>query len=118
MSSAPIPSPHPATFAHIFLYRVAGPTTSRATRPASRAVRRKPAKEQGRALEKLGHAIEYLIDSRLYAPSSLPIEDNEKASHILMRLSREVFAECPEIVPVGRRLRNRLRKWLPAHPAI
>jgi hypothetical protein len=118
VSTAPTPNPYPATFAHVFLYHVADPVTARARRSTSNAPRRQPTVEQGRALEKLGHAIEYLIDSRLYAPSSLPVGDNEKASQILMRLSREVFAECPEIVPAGRRLKHWLVKWLPAHPAV
>jgi hypothetical protein len=119
VSTAPTPSPYPATFAHIFLYHVADPVTARrAPRSTGHAIRRHPTPEQGRALEKLGHAIEYLIDSRLYAPSSLPIEANQQASQLLMRLSRELFADCPEIVPAGRRLRHWLAKWLPAHPAL
>lgn len=117
MSTAPTPSPYPATFAHIILYRVADPVTARAPRSTTQTPRRQPTMEQGRALEKLGHAIEYLIDSRLYAPSSLPSEANEKASQILMRLSREVFAECAEVVPAGLRIRHWLVKWLPVHPA-
>jgi hypothetical protein len=118
VSSAPTPSPYPATFAHIFLYHVADPVAARSPLSTSNTLRRQPTPEQGRALEKLAHAIEYLIDSRLYAPSRLPVEANEQASQLLMRLSRELFSECPEFVPAGRRLKHWLGKWLPAHPAV
>jgi len=60
------------------------------------------------ALEKLGHAIEYLVDSRLAIIHDLPDEltarADAEATQILMRLSRAVFAECAEIVPLRRRL--------------
>lgn len=60
------------------------------------------------ALEKLGHAIEYLLDSRLVMIHDFHNEPTARAdteaTRILMRLSRAVFAECAEIVPLRRRL--------------
>lgn len=60
------------------------------------------------ALEKLGHAIEYLVDSRLAMvhdlPDDLTARADTEATQILMRLSRTVFAECAEIVSLRRRL--------------
>ncbi|ADW69235.1 hypothetical protein [Granulicella tundricola] len=59
--------------------------------------------EQGRALEMLGHAVEYLVDSRLFGVDERTVKSNQEAVQILMRLSRAVFSECPEVVPVGRK---------------
>ncbi len=68
-------------------------------------IRRRPTLEQGRALEMLGHAVEYLVDSGLYRGGQ-ELSD-ELAVQTLMRLSREVFAECAEVVPFRRRVRRR-----------
>ena len=69
--------------------------------------RRRGSVEQGRALEILGHAVEYLVDSRLFlAESSSPAD--QQAVQLLMCASRAVFAECPEVISV----RRRLREWL------
>lgn len=70
----------------------------------SRYVRRRGSAEQGRALERLGHAVEYLVDSGLFLRDERNQRDEDEAIQILMRLSRAVFAECPEVVPVRRRL--------------
>ncbi len=75
--------------------------TSNAPRPL---VRRRPTMQQGRALEALGHAIEYLVDSRMFLvdrPYTLAEPD---AIQILSRSSREVFATCAEAVPMAQRL--------------
>lgn len=69
-----------------------------------RAVRRRGTLEQGQALETLGHAVEYLIDSRLFQSGDHNHRDEHEAVQILMRLSRAVFAECPEVVSLKRRL--------------
>ena len=68
-----------------------------------RAVRRRATPVQGRALESLGHAVEYLVDSRLFL-SGIVQHDEQEAQQILMQLSRSVFSECAEVVPLGRRL--------------
>jgi hypothetical protein len=80
-------------------------------RRSSTVIRRRPTPEQGRALEMLGHAVEYLVDSGLYRGD----QSDELAVQMLMRLNREVFAECAEVVPLRRRLRrrwaDRLEAW-------
>ena len=73
------------------------------------AVRRRPTPQQGRALEILGHAVEYLVDSRLHLHRGVAQSSDELAVQLLMRLNREVFADCPQIVPVHLRLRRWLR---------
>ena len=67
-------------------------------------VRRRGSLEQGRALEMLGHAVEYLMDSRLFHRAEKESEANREAVQVLMGLSRAVFLECAEVVPVRRRL--------------
>jgi len=55
---------------------------------------------QGQALEMIGHAIEYVYDSRVYRNNGQLSDSEMQAVQILMRLSREVFQECKEVTPV------------------
>ena len=68
-------------------------------------VRLKPDMTQGRALEALGHALEYLSDSAYGDRVALPAIS--EAVKILAEKSRAVFAECPEIIPLTKRIRRR-----------
>ncbi len=74
--------------------------------PGERVVRRRGSLQQGQALETLGHAVEYLVDSRMFLVEVGAGEQNQdqEAIQILMRLSRAVFLECPEVVPIRRRM--------------
>jgi hypothetical protein len=72
---------------------------SRRERSSSHVLRRRPTMSQGQALEKLGRAIEYLYDSQVYQNSGDLTADDVQAVQTLMRLSREVFVECREVVP-------------------
>ena len=72
----------------------------------TRVIRRRPSQMQGRALEKLGRSIEYLMDSRMAMIDEPSTKADAEALEILMRLSRSVFSECKEIVPVGQRLKS------------
>jgi hypothetical protein len=77
--------------------------------------------DQGRALEKLGHAIEYLVDSRLHRRSgSSPLDnpDDREAEQLLAHLSRTVFADCREVAPPMQRLKTWLLKWLITYRAV
>lgn len=49
---------------------------------------------QGWALEKLGHAVEHLVDSRLFDLNAQRVRDEQEAVQILMRMSRAIFSEC------------------------
>lgn len=77
-----------------------------------RPARRRTTPQQGRALELLGHAIEYLVDSRL--PEGGPTSAENGALRILMACSRTVFEESVAAVPVHQRVQDwvqgRLRK--------
>ncbi len=78
----------------------------------SRPIRRRTTPQQGRALEVLGHSIEYLIDSRL--PEGGTTAADNCALRILMSCSRSIFEESVAAVPVHQRVQEwvqgRLRK--------
>ena len=68
--------------------------------------RRKISPEAGRALEILGHAIEYLTDEFVRAGGSLSVHDAQvEAVQLLMRLNREIYCGCPEVPTLADRLR-------------
>ena len=67
-------------------------------------VRRRANRVQGRSLEVLGHAVEYLVDSRMFMIEPSTAKSEREAVQILMRLSRLVFAECEEVLTVWDRV--------------
>jgi hypothetical protein len=67
---------------------------------------RKVSPEAGRALEILGHAIEYLTDEFVYAGGSFSAHDAQvEAVQLLMGLNREVYFDCPEVPTLAERFR-------------
>ena len=58
----------------------------------------------GRTLLMLGHAAEYLVDSRRYLAYGKASDSDNEAVHILMSLSREVFDDYAEGASKGRGL--------------
>ncbi|HEV2272913.1 MAG TPA: hypothetical protein VGR96_02035 [Acidobacteriaceae bacterium] len=66
----------------------------------------------GRALEILGHAIEYLTDEYALNVFEVGILDSVdpriEAIQTLMALNRQVYYACPEIEPALRRIARRL----------
>jgi hypothetical protein len=73
---------------------------------ALKIVRRRPTMQQGRALETLGHAIEYLVDSRMFLVNESHVPAESDAVRLLSQSSRAVFSTCAEIVPFSQRLKN------------
>jgi hypothetical protein len=69
-------------------------------------IRRRATYEQGRALETLGHAIEYLVDSSMFDPE---INRDGEAVQILAYSSRQIFSECAEVVPMWQSAAIRIR---------
>ena len=67
-------------------------------------IRRRPSPQQGRALEVLGHAIEYLLDSYVTTTAPTSNRSDHEATHLLIKLNMEVFSECSEIIPLRQRL--------------
>jgi hypothetical protein len=114
MSTTPFPGPYPTTMAHILVHHITSPARTRCAKSTSQTLRRRPTRQQGHALELLGHAIEYLVDTQLHRTTAAVAPSDVAANHLLMRLSREVFAECREIVPIRRRLKLHLRNLFAA----
>jgi hypothetical protein len=75
-----------------------------------RPKRRRITPRAGHALEKLGHAIEYLTDEFLYENTAISTNSSQlEAVQLLMSLNREIYYECPEAPSLGERLREFLR---------
>lgn len=78
------------------------------------ARRRRISPQAGRALEVLGHAIEYLTDEFVCAGGSVSAYDAQvEAVQLLMCLNREIYLGCPEAPTLG----DRLRALLPVRTA-
>jgi hypothetical protein len=71
---------------------------------ASSHRRRRISPQAGRALEILGHAIEYLTDEFIHAGRSFSASDGQlEAVQLLMAVNREIYFECPEVLSFGER---------------
>ena len=94
--------------AHAIVNEFAGVLrTGARSKPVER--RRKVSPRCGKALEALGHAIEYLTDEHYNQSESLRLNDPlNQAVKILMAANRAVYFDCPE-VPT---LRERCTAWL------
>jgi hypothetical protein len=80
---------------------------SRPTIPLQQKRRINPA--AGRALEILGHAIEYLIDMHVHEGSLIVWEKGHfDAIEILKTLNRQIYEECPVVPTIEQRLRGLL----------
>jgi hypothetical protein len=104
MSTIPSASP----YGQLLVHTLPELADTQRERPSRHPLRRRPTKTQGQALEKLGRAIEYLYDSQVYQNCGDLTSGDVEAVQILMRLSREVYTECREVVPV----RHGLKLWL------
>jgi hypothetical protein len=63
--------------------------------------------QAGRALEILGHAIEYLSDEFAHAGGSLSAHDAQvEAVQLLMGINRQIYFACPEVPTLAERLRT------------
>jgi hypothetical protein len=70
--------------------------------------RRRIAPEAGRALEILGHAIDYLADEYIHRGGAITDHDPAfEAMQLLMERNREIYFSCPEVP----RLRERFDSW-------
>jgi hypothetical protein len=65
--------------------------------------------ESGRALEILGHAIDYLSDEHIYRGGQFSLSDPRvQAVLMLIERNREIYLACPEVPSLG----ERFRRWL------
>jgi hypothetical protein len=82
----------------------------------SRTHRRRIAPEAGRALEILGHAIEYLSDEFAHAGGALSAHNAQvEAVQLLIAVNRQIYFACPEVPSMGERWRGLLRKAALSH---
>jgi hypothetical protein len=87
-----------------FSIRLAAPATSTGHARPNR--RRRITRQAGRALEILGHAIEYLTDEFIHSGAQMsPGKGELEAVQLLMALNRQVYFDCPEMITVVDRLR-------------
>src|SRR5271156_6456488 len=75
-----------------------------APKKADLTIHRVTKTHHGRTLLMLGHAAEYLANSRRFAMIGFDDSADEEAIHILMGLSREVFEEFAEQTTEKRRV--------------
>ena len=74
--------------------------------------KRRVSHQAGRALEILGHAIEYLTDEFVHQGGSLSAQNGQLAAiQLLMARNRAVYFSCPEIPGFG----DQCRAFLRAH---
>lgn len=70
--------------------------------------RRRIGPEAGRALEMLGHAIDYLADEYIHRGGIFSEQDPEfEALNLLMERNREIYLACPEVPG----WRDRFESW-------
>lgn len=87
-------------------------SASQALHTGARTRRRRISASAGRALEILGHSIEYLIDESAHNGSLASQSSDAEAIQLLMSLNREIYFECPEIPSIGERIANGFRGLL------
>ncbi|MGA2205947.1 MAG: hypothetical protein ABSG10_04365 [Terracidiphilus sp.] len=72
----------------------------------SRLRRRHISPQAGRALEILGHAIEYLTDEFVRAGEPVTVHDARlDAVQLLMGINRQIYFSCPPVPTLGERWR-------------
>ena len=70
--------------------------------------RRRISAEAGHALEKLGHAIDYLTDEYIHERGAFSRHDPQmQAVEMLMAANRQIYFACPEVPTFG----ERLHRW-------
>jgi hypothetical protein len=69
-------------------------------------VRRRANVNQARAIEKLGHAVDHLIYSRMFLADADAVKAEADATHILLVLRRNVFEECATVAQGNRQVKQ------------
>ena len=101
MSTAPFPVPSaPRAAIHADVQRIPVRLPGRA--PVNLTTYRISKTHHGRTLQMLGHAAEYLVNSRPSLLEESPSAADDEAVRILMRLKSSVFREYAESVKVRR----------------
>jgi hypothetical protein len=86
-------------------FHVPATTASAGVLSANVNRRRRITPQAGHALEILGHAIEYLADEFMHEGGTFSADNAQlQAVQILMGVNRQVYFECPELPPFGKRI--------------
>jgi len=86
-------------------FSIANAASAVQTLPAAVNKRRSISPRAGHALEILGHAIEYLTDEFVHEGGSFSSDNGQlQAVQLLMAVNRQIYYECPEVPPIGKRL--------------
>jgi len=86
-------------------FSVAIPAPAAQTIRTGLKCRRSISPQAGRALEILGHAIEYLTDEFIHQGGTFSSNDSQlQAVQLLMAINRQIYFECPEVPPIKKRL--------------
>jgi hypothetical protein len=92
-------------------FPISTPAPAQEALPVRSKRRRRIDPASGRALEILGHAIEYLTDELIQQRGIVSANDPQvEAVQILMALNRQVYFACPEVLTFGDRCRSLLRR--------
>jgi hypothetical protein len=77
-------------------------------------VRRRITPEAGHALEKLGHAIEYLTDEFMNEEGQAPFRRDGRleAIELLMAANRSIYYHCPEVPTLRARFSSFLHRFV------
>jgi hypothetical protein len=100
--------PVPSILSSVAPSKTLGGTVGSLTLAPEQARPRRLTATQGRALEILGHAIEYLVDTRLACADEFCSPAAQEAIQLLSRANREVYQSNPTTAPEG----NRIMRWL------
>ena len=78
--------------------------------PVRSEVRRRISPQAGRALEILGHAIEYLTDEYVQRNATISADDGQlQAVQLLMGINRQIYFDCPQVPSLADRWRALLQ---------
>jgi hypothetical protein len=103
MSTAPYPSGYPFAVSDAAAQHLAS-----VCQASGLPVRRRANANQARAIEKLGHALDHLIYSRMFLTDTDAVKAETDAVHILMVSRRSVFEECETVV----RRNRQVKQWI------
>jgi hypothetical protein len=107
MSTTPYPGAHPFAVSDAAAQHLAS-----VCQDSKLSIRRRANADQARAIEKLGHAMDHLIYSRIFLTDADAVKAEADAIHILMVLRRGIFEDCERVVSES----HQIRRWMTERP--
>jgi galactose-1-phosphate uridylyltransferase len=105
MSTAPFPGVYPFAVSAAPAQHLAtlGEAPGRPVQPRAKV-------DHARAIQKLGHAVDHLIYSRMFLTDADMVKADADAIHLLMVLRRNVFEECITVAQGN----QQVKQWIMA----